>query len=150
MESYLPTLTVAGVLSFIAPLVSTSISRLGWSPQAKQLVAAVVAVLAAILAMLVTDGFTPMIPGQNPVTYWLTLALATIGVSQLAFSLIWRPTGVDGKLAAATATAAEKETFLNENTITGTAIVDSTESKTAEAILETDETPVDPGYIPRH
>lgn len=150
MESYLPTLTVAGVLGFLAPLASTAINRLTWSPQTKQIVAAVVSVAAAILAMLVTNGFTPMIPGQNPVSYWITLALAVIAVSQLAYSLVWKPTGTDAKIAAVTATQSEKAIFLNENTIVGTATVDSTEARTAEAVAESDSTTPEPGYIPRH
>lgn len=150
MDAYLPTLTVAGVLGFLAPLASTAIKRLTWSGTVKQIVAAVVSIAAAVIAMLVTNAIKPPLPAEDLVTYWITLALSVIAVSQLAYSLIWKPTGVDAKLAAATATAAEKAKFLQQNTVPQSAVVDSTESDTAKAVLETDQTPVDPGYVPRH
>jgi uncharacterized membrane protein len=150
MEQFLPTLTVAGVLALLAPLGTTALKRLTWGPQVKQLLAVVVAILVALFAITVTDGWNDIPGTENPMTYVLTAILVVIAVAQLAFKLIFEPLGIEAKIAAATATKTEKAAFLTENTVRGTTIVDSTESKTAEAVAETDETPPAPGWTPKH
>lgn len=148
METFLPTLTVAGVLGILAPLGTTALKRLTWSQQTKQIVAIVVAILVALFAITVTDGWADIPGNENPAVFLLTCILVVIAVAQLAYKLVWEPTGVDAKIAAATATKSEKAEFLNENTISGT--VDSTESHIADAIVEQDSTPPDPGWTPKH
>lgn len=150
MDVYIPTLTVAGVLGFLAPLVSTAINRLTWPAHVKQIVAVVVSAVLAVMALLVTGGFTARAPGQDPVVYWLLVAFAVIAVSQLAYALVWKPTGVDAKLAVVTSSAAERATFVNQNTIPGETVVDSTATQTADAVTETDATPPSPDYTARH
>lgn len=150
MDAYIPTLTVAGVLGFLAPLASTSLNRLTWPSHVKQLVAVVVAVVFACIALLVTGGFTAIAPGQDPVVYWITVALAVIAVSQLAYSLLWKPTGVVSAVAAATSSATERATFLNQNTIPSETVVDSTATQTANAVAEADPTPVPTDYTAKH
>lgn len=146
MESFLPTLTVAGVLGILAPLATTALKRLTWSGPVKQLSAVLVAVLVALFAITVTNGWKDIPGTENPAAYFLTAILVVIAVAQLAFKLIWDPSGIDAKIAAATATKAEKETFLNENTVSGT--VDSTENKTAQAVKQTVADPVATGDTP--
>lgn len=136
METYLPTLTVAGVLGFLAPLLSTAISKLTWKPQIKQLVAVLVSVVMAVIALLITNGFRAPNPGENPVVYWILIALAVIAVSQLAFSLVWRPTEVEAKLAVATASKKELETFQAMNTLPANTTADSTSTHIAEKVAE--------------
>ncbi|QPX62636.1 membrane protein [Arthrobacter phage Wollypog] len=136
METYLPTLTVAGVLGFLAPLLSTALSKLTWKPQVKQLVAVLVSVAMAVVALLVTNGFAPPQEGQDPVVYWILIAFAVIAVSQLAFSLVWRPTEVEAKIAVATASAKELETFQQMNTLPEATTVDSTSAHIAEKVSE--------------
>jgi hypothetical protein len=138
METYLPTLTVAGVLGFLAPLLSTALYRLTWSPQAKQLVAIGVAAVMAVIALLVTNGFRPIRDGESPVVYWLVTLFAVIAVAQVAYALIWKNPAlgaVDNKVALATSTEAERQKFVNSNTIKGEVIP---EDKTGvpEAIAE--------------
>ncbi len=141
METYLPTLTVAGVLGFLAPLLSTALSKLTWKPQVKQLMAVLVSAVMAVVALLITNGFRPMGPGESPVVYWLTTVLAVIAVSQLAFSLVWRPTEVEAKLAVVTASAKELEKFQAMNTLPEATTVDSTSSKIADKVNEADRIP---------
>jgi uncharacterized membrane protein len=148
MSEFLPTLTVAGVLAILAPLGTTALKRLTWPGHIKQLVAVFVAILVALFAITVTDGWNDIPGTENPMIYVLTAILVVIAVAQLAFKLIWEPTGVEAKLAAATASKAEKATFLTENTVSGT--VDSTDDRTAQAVKETDLTPPDPGWSPKH
>lgn len=102
METYLPTLTVAGVLGFLAPLVSTAIMSVKFRPWVKQLIAILVSAVLSVVALLVTNGFTPMQEGADPVAYFGTLALSVIAVSQMAYQLVWKPTGVNDKVAEAT------------------------------------------------
>lgn len=150
MEIYTPTLTVAGILGFLAPLVSTALSKLTWPGYIRQLFAIGVAAAMAIVSLLITDGFSQIGGSENPVKFWLILTLIAIAVAQIAYRLIWTESGVDAKLAAATATRAEKDAFLNQNTVTGETVVDSTESDTAKAVLDQDQTPTPPGYQARH
>lgn len=119
METYLPTLTVAGVLAFLAPLLSTAIYKLTWSSKAKQLTAIGVSVAVAVFSLLVTNGFTPYLPGQNLVTYIGTLVLAVIGISQLAYGLVWKNSAADAKIATITSSESERARFIEQNTIQG-------------------------------
>lgn len=157
MDLYLPTLTVAGILAFLTPLAVTALGKLTWSNEKKQLLALAFSLVISVFTLLVTDGFAAIPHTENPVTYIGSLILMVVGVTQLAYQLVWKPTGVDAKLAAASASESEKAKFLNQNTIIGT--VDSTESATAAAVVQTypdeseddvDETPVDPDYQAKH
>lgn len=148
METFLPTLTVAGVLGILAPLATTALKRLTWSQQTKQLAAVAVAILVALFAITVTDGWADIPGTENPLIYFCTAILVVIAIAQLAFKLVWEPTGVDAKIAAVTATQAEKATFIAENTVAGT--VDSTETRVADAVAETDLTPPKEGWSPKH
>lgn len=141
-------MSIAGVLAVFAPLAITALAKLTWSPQIKQLFAIFIAVALAIIAFFGTGGLEQIPGNENPMGYILTIALVVIAIAQVAFKLIWQPTGVDAKIAAVTATKAEKAAFMTENTVAGT--VDSTESQTADAIRETDATPPDPGWTPKH
>lgn len=150
MTEFLPTLTVAGLLGVLAPLATTALTKLTWPSHIKQLFAVLVAVLLAVVAFYGTGG-PEQIPGnENPLTYIMTTVLVIIAIAQLAYKLIYQPTGIDAKLATVTATKSERVTFLNENTVPGETVVDSTDNKTAKAILETDDTPVPPEYEARH
>lgn len=148
MEQFLPTLTVAGVLGILAPLGTTALKRLTWSGQAKQLTAVLVAVIFALFAITVTDGWNDIPGTENPLIYVATAILVVIAIAQLAFKLVFEPLGIEAKLAAVTSTQSEKDAFLAQNTVAGT--VDSTESRTAEAVIEADATPPDPGWTPKH
>lgn len=148
MTEFLPTMTVAGILALFAPLATTALSRLTWSGTTKQIVAILVAVALAVVAFFGTNGLEQIPGNENPLTYILTIVLVIIAIAQVAYKLIYQRTGIDAKLAAVTATQSEKDAFLAQNTVIGT--VDSTESKTADAVLETDATPVPPGYEARH
>lgn len=150
MEQFLPTLTVSGVLALLAPLATTALKRLTWSPIAKQITAVVVAILVALLAITVTDGWKDIPGTENPLIYVLVAILVVIAVAQLVFKTIYEPLGIEAKVAAVTATKSEKAAFLAENTVPAGTTVDSTENRTAEAIAETDLTPPPPGYTPKH
>jgi hypothetical protein len=117
METYLPTLTVAGVLGFVAPLLSTALYKLTWSSKVKQLVAAVVAIVLGLFALLITGGIAPPVEGQDPVVWGGTVLLAVIGVSQLAYGLLWKNSAVDAKIATITSSEAERQKFIEQNTI---------------------------------
>lgn len=122
METYLPTLTVAGVLGFLAPLLSTALYKLTWSARAKQVVAAIVAIVLGTFALIITGGITPPVEGQDPAVYVGTVLLAVIGVSQLAYGLIWKNSAVDAKIAVMTSSEAERQAFIAKNTIKGEVI----------------------------
>ena len=89
------TLTVAGVLSALAPLVVALLNRPSWSAGRKQLVALAVSVGLAVVALAVTGGFTS---GQDVAT----VVLAVVGATQAAYALVWKPTGVAPAVEAAT------------------------------------------------
>lgn len=110
-ESFLPTLTVAGILGFLAPLITTALTRFNAKPEIKQTVAIIVSVVMAVLALVVTNGFAA-IPSKDPVIFWILLTFSVIAVAQIAYRLVWRPTGVVEKVALATATASEKREIL--------------------------------------
>lgn len=122
METYLPTLTVAGVLGFVAPLISTALYKLTWSSRAKQVVAAVVAVVLGLFALLITGGITAPATDQDPVVWGGTVLLAVIGVSQLAYGLIWKNSKVDAKIAVMTSSESERQEFIRKNTVQGEVI----------------------------
>jgi len=113
MNEFIPTLSVAGILAVIAPLAAQALSRLTFKPQTKQLIAVGVSIVAALFAFVVSDGFNQIPGNDNPVIYFGTLVLVVIAISQLAFSLIWRPTGVADKIALATATKSEKAAIID-------------------------------------
>ncbi len=136
MDTYLPTLTVAGVLGFLAPLLATAINKLTWSPQVKQLVAILVAAIMAVLALLITNSFAPPDPEQPRYVWWLLVLFQVIAISQMAYALIWKPTQVDAKLAVATARGNELAEFKRVNTLPGATTVDSTETDVAQKINE--------------
>lgn len=149
MDAFIPTLTVAGVLGFLAPLASTAINKLTWAPHVKQLIAVLVSVVFAVIALLVTNGFGSMAPGQDPVVYWLLVAFAVIAVSQLAYALVWKPSGVDAKIAVATSSATERASFVDQNTVIAQDVVDSKATTIAQA-MQADATPPPADYTPRH
>jgi hypothetical protein len=123
MDAYLPTLSVAGVLGFLAPLLSSAINRLTWSSRTKQITAVVVSVVMASIALLVTGGFTSHRPDEDPSVYFTLVGLSVIAVSQMAYSLIWKPTGVDTKIAVATAAPGELKEYLTTKSAEAAVIV---------------------------
>jgi hypothetical protein len=160
METYLPTLTVAGVLGFLAPLLSTALSKLTWSSQVKQLVALAVAAFMAVIALLVTNGFRSPNPDESPVVYWLTTLLAVVAVAQLAYQLIYKNPSlgsVNDKVALATSSEAERQKYIAQNTIKGevvpedkSGVPDTIVENTVTGEDEIDRTPPGPDYTPRH
>ncbi|PSK95759.1 hypothetical protein CLV30_12811 [Haloactinopolyspora alba] len=89
------TLTLAGVLSALAPLVISLINRPSWSKSVKQLVAIAASVVLGVVALALTGGFT----GGDDVA---TVLLAVVGAAQSAYALVWKPSGVAPKLERAT------------------------------------------------
>jgi hypothetical protein len=116
MDTFLPTLTVAGVLGFLAPLAVSALNKLTFKPMTKQIMAVAVSVIFAIVALWVTGGFATIPTAGDPVTAVLLLVFAVIAVSQLAYSLIWKPTGVADRVALATSTNAERSAVADINT----------------------------------
>lgn len=127
METYLPTLTVAGVLAFLAPLLSTAVYKLTASPKVKQIVTIAVAAVLAVIALLVTNGFTLPTDGQSPVIYWLLILFQVIAVAQIAYTLVWKRSAINDKVALVTSSESERQKYINENTIQGEVIPEDKE-----------------------
>jgi uncharacterized membrane protein len=81
------TLTLSMILGAVAPLVVAVINRPSWSSQKKQLVAVAASVVAAVVALFLTDGF-------NDVGDTSAIVLLVIGTAQAAYALIWKPTNI--------------------------------------------------------
>lgn len=100
MEQFLPTLTVAGVLGFLAPLLASTLKKSTWPSKVNQIVALLVSVALAVVALLVTGGFKAIPVDQDPVIYWILVCLAVIAVAQIAYKLVWQGTAVEQNLTA--------------------------------------------------
>lgn len=95
----MPTLTVAGILGFLAPLGIAAINQPFWSGKTRQIVAIVVSIVLAVVALLATNAFAEMeltVPGVL-----ITLFLV-IGVAQTAYALVFKPSGVAGQVETLT------------------------------------------------
>lgn len=91
----MPTLTVAGILGFLAPLAIAAINQPWWPTKYRQAVALVVSLVLAVVALLATNAFAhtePTIPGV------LSIIFLVIGVAQAAYALIFKPSGVAGQV----------------------------------------------------
>lgn len=133
-------MTVAGVLGFLAPLLSTAVYKLTASPKTKQLISIVVAVVLAGIALLVTNGFTHPTDGQSPIIYWLLIVFQIIAVAQIAFALLWKNSTLNGKIAVATSSETERAKFVDQNTINGEVIPED-KSGVPDEIYMSDRTP---------
>lgn len=78
------TAVVSAIVAFFAPAITAVLNKPHFSSQVKQLVALAVAVVLAVIAMFVTDGFTGG---------WYAVILTVVGISQAAYALIWKTTG---------------------------------------------------------
>lgn len=107
LTEFIPTMSVAGILAIIAPLAAQTINKLTFSAQIKQLVAVAVSIIFAVFALVATDGISLIPHTENPAVWVCTLILVVIAISQLAYQLIWKRTGVIDKIAVATATKSE-------------------------------------------
>jgi hypothetical protein len=87
------TATLGVILAFFAPFITAVINRPSTASWVKQLIALAVAVAMAAIALAVTGGF------NHQGVY--TVFLAMIGVSQAAYTLIWKPSGAAPKIEAA-------------------------------------------------
>lgn len=98
MELYTPELTIAGILGFLAPILIAVLKQPRMSRLMTQIITAVMSILVALVAILVTGGF------QQPadVAGWGVLALMVLGVAQAAYGLIWKQIGVTNSVEQAT------------------------------------------------
>ena len=109
----MPELTIAGILGFLAPLLVAIVNQPKFSPLVRRIIAIVVSVLLALVAMFVSGTF--IVP-TDPRGVGITI-LAVIGIAQIAYGLIWKPSGLTDQLEAATS---KKETVLPGQLIDGT------------------------------
>lgn len=117
MDTFLPTMTVAGVLGFLAPLAVSALNKLTFKPATKQIIAVAVSVAFAVIALWVTGGFATIPTAGDPTSAIILLSFSVIAVSQLAYALVWKPTGIADRVAVATSTSAERDAILEANTV---------------------------------
>ena len=79
------TAIVSAIVAFFAPAITAVLNKPHWSSQAKQIMALGVSLVLAVVAMAVTDGFTGG---------WYAVILTVVGISQAAYALIWKTSGV--------------------------------------------------------
>lgn len=89
----MPALTITGILGFLAPLAISGLKKLTWTSEQKQIVAIAVAVIFAVIAMFAVGVFTTF-----DLSNWPMYLFGMIGVSQAAYTLIWKPVGVERKI----------------------------------------------------
>ena len=105
MDIYMPELTIAGILGFLAPLLVAIVNQPKFSSLVRRIIAIVVSVLLALVAMFVSGTF--IVP-TDPRGVGITI-LAVIGIAQIAYGLIWKPSGLTDQLEAATSPARATE-----------------------------------------
>lgn len=101
----MPELTIAGILGFLAPLLVAIVNQPKFSSLVRRIIAIVVSVLLALVAMFVSGTF--IVP-TDPRGVGITI-LAVIGIAQIAYGLIWKPSGLTDQLEAATSPARATE-----------------------------------------
>lgn len=90
METYLPELTVPGILGFLAPLLVAVVNQPRWSARVRRVMAIVVSLALAVVALFITGALNQ--PIEDP-RAGMVVILAVIGVAQVAYALLWKPTG---------------------------------------------------------
>lgn len=99
METYIPELTVPGILGFLAPLLVAVVNQPRWSARVRRVVAILVSIVLAVFALFASGGMNEI--NGDPMSIIVTV-LAVIGVAQVAYALLWKPTGTVAAVESAT------------------------------------------------
>lgn len=104
METYIPEMTVPGILGFLAPLFIAAVNQPRFSATVRRIIAIVASVVIALVALFVTGSLS--FDTADPVGIF-TVIFAVIGVAQLAYAVLWKPTGVVAKVEEITTVSPE-------------------------------------------
>lgn len=99
METYIPELTVPGILGFLAPLLVAVVNQPRWSSRVRRIIAIVVSLILAVLALAITGGLSAVNGDFRSIA---VAVLAVIGVAQVAYAILWKPTGITNAVESAT------------------------------------------------